>query len=175
MDIETLLAKQEITDLVSRYMRGLDRLDKSLLRSTFYDDANTDYGFFKGGPDDFVDMAHNALKEHLANHHMIGQCLIDVEGDVAFGEIYFQAFHRIITDGEERDLFIAGRYVDRYERRVTEDGNHRSARYRLPHQQGQPARRPWRNPLRPPCPRLLWCSFRRRPHLTGLPRLRNSL
>ena len=122
MDIETLLAKQEITDLVSRYMRGLDRLDKSLLRSTFYDDANTDYGFFKGGPDDFVDMAHNALKEHLANHHMIGQCLIDVEGDVAFGEIYFQAFHRIITDGEERDLFIAGRYVDRYERRVTEDG-----------------------------------------------------
>ena len=33
------------------------------------------------------------------------------------GEIYFQAFHRIIEQGEEKDLFIAGRYVDRYVRR----------------------------------------------------------
>ena len=117
MSIDELLAKQEITDLVGRYMRGLDRLDRDLLRSTFHDDATTDYGFFKGGPDDFCDMAMNALKDHLANHHMIGQVLIDVEGDVAFGEVYFQAFHRIVADGEERDLFISGRYVDRYEKR----------------------------------------------------------
>lgn len=117
MTVDELLAKQEITDLVGRYMRGLDRLDRELLRSTFHDDATTDYGFFKGGPDEFCDMAMNALKAHLANHHMIGQVLIDVEGDVAFGEVYFQAFHRIVTDGEERDLFISGRYVDRYERR----------------------------------------------------------
>ena len=48
---------------------------------------------------------------------MIGQVLIDVEGDIAFGEVYFQAFHRIEADGEERDLFISGRYVDRYEKR----------------------------------------------------------
>ncbi len=117
MTIEELLAKQEITDLVGRYMRGLDRLDKALLRSTFHDDATTDYGFFQGGPDEFVEMAYNALKDHLANHHMIGQVNIDVEGEVAFGEVYFQAFHRIVTDGEERDLFISGRYVDRYEKR----------------------------------------------------------
>lgn len=117
MTIDELLAKQEIIDLVGRYMRGLDRLDRSLLRSTFHDDATTDYGFFKGGPDAFVEMAYGALQDHLANHHMIGQVNIDVEGDVAFGEVYFQAFHRIVTDGEERDLFISGRYVDRYEQR----------------------------------------------------------
>ncbi len=120
MTLEELLAKQEITDLVGRYMRGLDRLDKALLRSTFHDDANTDYGFFQGGPDAFVDMAYQALKDHLANHHMIGQVNIQVEGDVAFGEVYFQAFHRVVTNGEERDLFIAGRYVDRYEKRNNE-------------------------------------------------------
>jgi len=117
MTVDELLAKQEIADLVARYMRGLDRLDKELLRSTFHDDATTDYGFFQGGPDDFVAMAHTALQDHLANHHMIGQTIIDVEGDVAFGEIYFQAFHRIVTEGVERDLFISGRYVDRYEKR----------------------------------------------------------
>ena len=48
--------------------------------------------------------------------------MVGVDGDVAFGEIYFQAFHRIVTDSEERDLFIAGRYVDRYERRVDNNG-----------------------------------------------------
>lgn len=117
MTLDELLAKQEITDLVGLYMRGLDRLDRVLLRSTFHDDATTDYGFFQGGPDDFVDMAYNALKDHLANHHMIGQVNIELEDDVAFGEVYFQAFHRIVTDSVERDLFISGRYVDRYERR----------------------------------------------------------
>ena len=117
MTIDEVIAKQEITDLVGRYMRGLDRLDRDLLRSTFHDDATTDYGFFQGGPDEFVDMAYNALKDHLANHHMIGQVNIDLEGDIAFGEVYFQAFHRIIQEGEERDLFISGRYVDRYEKR----------------------------------------------------------
>lgn len=117
MAIDEVIAKQEITDLVGRYMRGLDRLDRGLLRSTFHDDATTDYGFFQGGPDEFVDMAYNALKDHLANHHMIGQVNIDLEGDIAFGEVYFQAFHRIIQEGEERDLFISGRYVDRYEKR----------------------------------------------------------
>ncbi len=117
MNIDELLAKQEITDLVGRYMRGLDRLDKETLRSTFHDDASTDYGFFQGSADEFVEMACNALQDHLANHHMIGQVLIDVEQDIAFGEVYFQAFHRIVVKGEERDLFISGRYIDRYEKR----------------------------------------------------------
>ena len=43
MTLDELLAKQEITDLVGTYMRGLDRLDRELLRSTFHDDATTDY------------------------------------------------------------------------------------------------------------------------------------
>jgi len=117
LTVEQLIAKQEITDLLGRYMRGLDRLDRELLRSVFHDDAITDYGFFKGGPDGFVEMAYNALKDHLSNHHLIGQTNIDIEQDTAFGEIYFQAFHRLVVEGAQRDLFISGRYVDRYEKR----------------------------------------------------------
>jgi hypothetical protein len=49
---------------------------------------------------------------------MIGQVnILEFDGDVALGEVYFQAFHRLVADGRERDLFVAGRYVDRYERR----------------------------------------------------------
>ncbi|MEM7569242.1 MAG: nuclear transport factor 2 family protein, partial [Pseudomonadota bacterium] len=42
---------------------------------------------------------------------------IELEGDVAFGEIYFRAFHRIEEHGLDRDFLIWGRYIDRYERR----------------------------------------------------------
>lgn len=110
--------KLEIIDLSSNYMRGLDRLDPIVERSVFWDDAYLDYGIYEGGPDGFVDYCQNALKAHAANHHFIGQVNIDLEGDQAFGEVYYQAFHRIKNEvGEDRDLFISGRYVDRYERR----------------------------------------------------------
>jgi hypothetical protein len=115
--ITELVDLEQIRDLSRRYMRGLDRLDLVLLRSVFADDASVDYGFFKGSAFDFVEFAHGVLSQHLANHHLIGQMLIDVEGDAAVGEIYFQAFHRIVEDGEEKDLFISGRYIDRYQRR----------------------------------------------------------
>ena len=117
MTQEEVLAKQEIYELSCNYMRGLDRLDAALMHTVFHDDATVDYGFFQGSGKDFVDFAQNALKDHLANHHMIGQVNIKVDGDQAVGEVYFQAFHRVVQDGEEKDLFISGRYVDRYERR----------------------------------------------------------
>ena len=97
------LDREEIRDLARRYMRGLDRLDTGELHAVFADDATVDYGFFKGSATDFVDFAYNALKDHLANHHMIGQILVDVDGDRAVGEVYFQAFHRVVAeDGEKR-------------------------------------------------------------------------
>ena len=117
MTLEDVLAKQEIYELSCNYMRGLDRLDADLMRTVFHDDATVDYGFFQGSGKDFVAFAQNALKDHLANHHMIGQVNIKVDGDRAVGEVYFQAFHRVVEDGEEKDLFISGRYVDRYARR----------------------------------------------------------
>ena len=109
--------REEIRELSRRYMRGLDRLDAELLTSVFAADATVDYGFFQGSATDFVAFAIGVLADHHANHHFIGQMMVDVDGDSAVGEIYFQAFHRIVEAGEEKDLFIAGRYLDRYERR----------------------------------------------------------
>ncbi|MFK7914910.1 MAG: nuclear transport factor 2 family protein [Pseudomonadales bacterium] len=118
MTIDELLAKTEIAELSGTYMHGLDRLDPVALRSVFFADATTDYGFFRGSPDAFVEMAMGALKDHDDNHHMLGQINIKLDGTTAFGEVYFQAFHRVhADDGALQDLFISGRYVDRYEQR----------------------------------------------------------
>jgi hypothetical protein len=112
-----LAAKQEIAELSATYMRGLDRLDAARLASVFHPDATVNYGFFAGSAQAFVGFAMNALGGHRANHHMLGQISIELDGERASGEVYFQAFHRVVENGAEQDLFIAGRYLDRYERR----------------------------------------------------------
>ena len=117
--LDELFAWHEIYRLLCDYMRGQDRLLPDLQRSVFHDDATTDYGTFKGGPDAFVGFAHDILRTHRANHHLIGQVRIDFDGDVAFGEVYFQAFHRVVDEaGAAHDFWVSGRYVDRYERRA---------------------------------------------------------
>ena len=37
--------------------------------------------------------------------------------NTAYGEVCFQAYHRVDIEGEDRELFVSGRYSDRYERR----------------------------------------------------------
>jgi len=116
--LEAAADKIEIADLSSNYMRGLDRLDAETERSVFWDDAYCAYGIYEGGPDGFIEYCQAGLATHAANHHFIGQVNIELDGNEAFGEVYYQAFHRVKNDaGEDRDLFISGRYVDRYERR----------------------------------------------------------
>ncbi len=118
MDLAAITGNLAIRDLAALYMRGLDRLDRDLLRSQFWDDAFLNYGIYEGGPDGFADFCIDALKTHHRNHHMLGQHLIDMSGDEAFGEVYYQAYHKLTNEsGEQRDLFITGRYVDRYEKR----------------------------------------------------------
>lgn len=116
--LEAAADKLEIMDLSSNYMRGLDRLDGEVERSVFWDDAYCAYGIYEGGPDGFIEYCQTGLATHAANHHMLGQMNIELNGDEAYGEIYYQAYHRVKNEaGEDRDLFISGRYVDRYERR----------------------------------------------------------
>jgi len=117
--IESLLAKQEIYELSCKYMRALDRLDGDLMRSLFFEDAWCEYGFINCPAAEFADFSMAALGSHVVNHHMVGNVLIEVEGEEAFGEVYFHAYHKYEApsgDGFE-DLIVAGRYIDRYERR----------------------------------------------------------
>jgi hypothetical protein len=115
--IESVIAKQDITELIYLYMRGLDRRDSKLLHSLFFDDAYCEYGFINGSARQFIDYAVEALSTHQANQHLVGNILIDIEGDEAFGEVYFSAYHKVKTEAGFEDIIIAGRYLDRYEKR----------------------------------------------------------
>ena len=128
-EIRDLAARRDITDAVHRYMRGLDRLDAPLQRSAFHDDAWIDVGLFRGGADDFVAFAQDMLAGFDGTHHFLGQVRIEIHGETASGECYFQAWHGARDEqANPRNLFISGRYVDEYAQR---DGAWRIAKRKL--------------------------------------------
>ena len=115
--IQALEDKDAIRDLCAIYCRALDRLDAELLRSVYFDDAQESRGFYEGGPDGFVKFAMDVLGQHDANQHTLGQITIELDGDTAYSEAYFLAFHRYKEKGDDRDFWVGGRYIDRFERR----------------------------------------------------------
>ena len=118
MDIETLLARQEIEDVLYRYARGIDRRDWDLLRSCYHDDAYDDHGSLVGPIDEFVEMSKPFAARVASTMHFMGNVLIEVDGDVARAESYVVAYHRYEhEDGSGKDDTWGIRYVDRFERR----------------------------------------------------------
>ena len=90
-------------------MRAQDRLLPELHHSLFAEDAFVDCGHYKGSGAGFVNFAQGFLGLLTSSQHLMGQMDIDIAGDSATGEIYFLAQHRLVEDGEEKDLFVAGR------------------------------------------------------------------
>lgn len=117
--LDILLAKQACAELVYRLARGLDRCDQELIRDVFHDDATDDHhGSFKGSADEFVAWVMPVLAGMERTHHLIGNVLIEVDGDTAWGEAYYLANHDMTDRGGEPIRYTAsGRYLDRFERR----------------------------------------------------------
>lgn len=122
MDVEGLVAQQEIRDVLIRYTRGIDRMDGELVRSCYWPGAHDDHGAFQGPVEDFVEWFAVALSHFDSTMHFIGNQLVTVDGPVAHAESYCVAYHRRgARDGEEgHDLVIGLRYVDRMEQRPVE-------------------------------------------------------
>src|SRR3954447_14093419 len=141
MDLQALADRAEIVDLVARYCRGMDRIDEATLRSIYHDDAIEDRGpgLFIGRAQDWVSWTLGLLPVFQMTQHHIMQTLIDLDGETAEGETYFMAYHRFSTADPaeaaqaasapsgstdelewpegETELLLAGRYLDRFERR----------------------------------------------------------
>ncbi|QTD56022.1 nuclear transport factor 2 family protein [Parasphingorhabdus cellanae] len=122
--------KLECTELVTRVARAIDRCDAELLKTLFHPDATDDHGIFVGSVDEFIEWVMPLLATMKRTQHIIGQVLIEVDGDHAVGESYFIAHHAMNSPEGDILMIAAGRYLDRFERR---DGcwkiSHRHAVY----------------------------------------------
>lgn len=116
--LRVLLDKQEIHEVLMRYCRGIDRLDEDILREVYWPDGWDDHGPFNGPVSEFIPFIIKFLRERLDSHsHYICNELIEVDGDVAWGESYFYVAQSVERDGVVQDITAGGRYIDRFERR----------------------------------------------------------
>lgn len=118
--VRRFLDQQEISDVVYRYCRGIDRRDFELVRSCYHPDATDDHGDFVGNVDEFIAYVQRALPRYERTMHFIGNLLVEVDGDTARSEAYAVAYHRIAADEVRpaRDFVVNLRYVDDFERRA---------------------------------------------------------
>jgi SnoaL-like domain len=113
--LRELIDRQEIWSLLLRYGRGIDRLDRELIRSIYWDDAVDDHHTFVGSADDFIDWALSHTRDqNTVHHHGVGNHYVELDGDDAHGETYYTF---IGANRKPPHLLSIGRYIDHYQRR----------------------------------------------------------
>ncbi len=121
--VETMLARQDIHDVMMRYARGIDRGDEALLLSCYWDDAIEVHGPAYEGP--AVPYVKGAAARMQASgttmQHFIGNVHVEFDGaDVAWVESYILTFARFPKDGVPWDTLTGARSHDKFERRAGE-------------------------------------------------------
>ena len=127
-EVARLVTEAEIRRVVARYCRGIDRMDRALVRSCYHDDARDVHGSFDGGVDEYLDWVWRLLEKYDATAHYVANQLVEIDEaspDRARVETYGVAVHRAATGEPHLNLTTGFRYVDRFERR---DGEWRIAR-----------------------------------------------
>lgn len=117
--IDALLDKQAITELIHAYANAADRHDHDKMRRLYHEDAIDDHGHFAKGPAmDFIDKLPEIQKAMATLHHNITTVSLKLNGHHAEGEVYLLAMHQVKGEGGLYDVLIGGRYFDRYEKRA---------------------------------------------------------
>ena len=116
------MAKQAITEVLHRYCRGIDRMDRELAGTVWHPDGTADYGEgrYQGSGSGFLDHVWPQHAAMVSHSHQIGNILIEVDltSATAGSESYVSLWARMpVSDGLVRDIFARCRYVDRWSRR----------------------------------------------------------
>lgn len=114
---EELAAKQAITEVIYKYCRGLDRMDRELADTVWHPDGTADYGNFQGTGAQFLDDVREQHQRVLGHTHTVSNILIEVNGDRAASETYVVAtlWGSAVPGGMPpmfTEFVARGRYID---------------------------------------------------------------
>lgn len=113
-DLDAALARDAMRSLLTGYCRGVDRGDKELLSSVFWEDSTVISGVVNASGPEFASAIVDFVTANLDYcFHSIANEWIEVKGDHAVGEHYVLA--HVCVGGQ--DVMTGGRYIDSYERR----------------------------------------------------------
>ncbi|MBU7580484.1 MAG: nuclear transport factor 2 family protein [Porphyrobacter sp.] len=125
-DVQQLLDRQAIADVLQRYSRTLDWLDDAGQAGCFWLDAPIDYGFFTGSAADFIPVVMAIERASQRRWHFLSAPSIAFHApNRASVECYgFATGIRCQQDGTWSGGLYGGRYLDEFARR---DGEWRIA------------------------------------------------
>ncbi|MDH6280152.1 nuclear transport factor 2 family protein [Prescottella agglutinans] len=123
----SLIDKQEITEVLHRYARAVDRKDFDRVADCYFPDAIDNHGGYIGTVDGLIEDMKSRHATIDSSLHYITNVLIDLDGDTANVESYCLCYLRqapMVPGQSQSRATIKCRYVDRFERR---DGQWRIA------------------------------------------------
>ena len=117
MTVEALLVEREIARALIRLARAMDERDWGTLRQILADDATGDLGEGPlSSPHEIVGTIRRYLDACGPTQHLLGNLLVDVDGDAAQSRCYVSDMH--LGRGQAAGLTFAtlGDYHDRWRR-----------------------------------------------------------
>lgn len=117
MNMEEVIDREQIRDCLARLARGLDRRDAELVRGAFWPEAEDDEGVAVVTVEQLVAWVSPGDPAMKLTMHTMGHSLIDVRGAKAVVETHVTSYHRVETNGVDRDVVLGGRYLDQFEKR----------------------------------------------------------
>jgi 3-phenylpropionate/cinnamic acid dioxygenase small subunit len=118
--IQVLIDKDQIRDVLYRYARAVDRKDVELLKSCYHPDSTDAHWTFIGNG---LEFAEEILQPHQMGNvplfkHLITNILIEIEGERAFCESSYLFTQTLAVTATRRARYSnEGRYLDVFERR----------------------------------------------------------
>ena len=99
--VSDLWDKQEITEVINKFARALDRMDGPLMKSTYWLDAIEEHQdpiypelfHWKDNGHKFVPLAMKGFESLELTQHRISNILIELDGKTAKAEAYVYAYH----------------------------------------------------------------------------------
>jgi hypothetical protein len=116
--LQLLLDERDIRRLLAEYVHGCDRGDAAVMGSVYAPESWDDHGRVKApGPEFSQVMTDKLIPESCETlSHLLGQSLIEIDGDTAKSETYYIAVTRSTNEGVPMCNQLGGRYIDSLER-----------------------------------------------------------
>lgn len=106
-----------ITDVLLRYCRGIDRMDRELTLSCWHPGGTDEHTpLYSGTAEGFVEWVWGIHAAMVSTRHTLTNILIEVDGDDAWTESYWWVILRIKQDDGLVDIIGCGRYLDHLEK-----------------------------------------------------------
>jgi hypothetical protein len=118
-DANQQLADQlAIRDVLMRYCRSMDRMDRALGLSVWHPDGTANYAdMYEGTGAGFIDWVFLAHQGMLRHSHQITNVLVEVNGDHAVSEAYVTVVLWSMPVESPTEIISRGRYLDRWSKR----------------------------------------------------------